>query len=295
MLINSYVHFRIIFLKNFLNDVFFKLRLNFAVKLLSFKKSAGYLKNLKPILHGLKNEGYYKVVGYYSDYHVSEIINANSNILDNLEEINKTLPADKKIHSATCDGGGIKISNTQHASNTMKIYSFEFFFILLSLLFYWKIKLPTCIYQLRKPVEATDNNLTTMHGNTNSFTSGRLTSDDARNGPWHVDGYGGNNTHYLKCIVLLDDTTPEYGGETQIILNSKKKLNFVKPAFLQNGTQIHPWTYSKNTLNKIVSENGIKSLYGKKGDLIFMDVCHLHRATSLKKGIRKVLWFHFEP
>ena len=123
-----------------------------------------------------------------------------------------------------------------------------------------------------------------------------MTSDDARNGPWHIDPYGeNNNNHFLKCIVLLEDTTPETGGETHIIPNSKKKLNFVKPAFLQNGTQIYPWTYSKNTLNKIISENGIKSLYGKKGDLIFMDVCHLHRATSLKKGIRKVLWFHFGP
>ena len=99
MKIKSNLNFYILFSKNFLSDLFFKTRLSFAIKLLSFKKSAGYLKNLKNILTGLKKDGYFKIEGFYSEEQTNTLNNIGSNILSNLDEINKTLPHDKKIHS----------------------------------------------------------------------------------------------------------------------------------------------------------------------------------------------------
>ena len=45
-------------------------------------------------------------------------------------------------------------------------------------------------------------------------------------GTWHFDTLD----HLLKCFVLLDDVTPETGGETSIINGTRKKLRYIKKA-----------------------------------------------------------------
>ena len=42
----------------------------------------------------------------------------------------------------------------------------------------------------------------------------------------------------------------------------------------------------------IITDSNIKRLYGKKGDLFFLDTSNIHKGADLKKGLRRVLWIN---
>ena len=98
----------------------------------------------------------------------------------------------------------------------------------------------------------------------------------------------------IKGIIFLDDVNETTGGYTEIIKNSKNRL-------MKKNFDIHKRFHEED--KSISDEDLIKSglmdkaeykvpLYGKKGDLIYLDSSNLHRGTKLHKGYRRLLWIY---
>ena len=74
-------------MKRIIKGMFFNLRMGFAIKLFSFKKSSGYYSRMKDVLVGLKKNGYCRLEKYYTNEEINDIQNECRGILDKLEEI----------------------------------------------------------------------------------------------------------------------------------------------------------------------------------------------------------------
>ena len=114
-------------MKKMVKDMFFNLRMNFGIKIFSFKKSSGYYSQMKSALEGLKKDGYCKLEKYYTDAEINEIQNECLSILDQSEEIflkNKNIKDSLERVS-----GEIKIKHIHKISNKLKVYSNEFFLL----------------------------------------------------------------------------------------------------------------------------------------------------------------------
>jgi ectoine hydroxylase-related dioxygenase (phytanoyl-CoA dioxygenase family) len=266
-------------MKKMVKDMFFNLRMNFGIKIFSFKKSSGYYSQMKSALEGLKKDGYCKLEKYYTDAEINEIQNECLSILDQSEEIflkNKNIKDSLERVS-----GEIKIKHIHKISNKLKVYSNEFFFTLISLFFCGKPRIPTVFFHLIH-----DGNF--IHKSVPGKSEVRI------GGQWHYDSLD----HILKCFILLDDITPETGGETRIINGSRQKLKKIK-----NDEEKKYGEYATNdeVLEKedrlkqlnILNDKTIKNLYGKKGDVFFIDTSNLHRGALLKKGIKRCIWLYF--
>ena len=118
-------------------------------------------------------------------------------------------------------------------------------------------------------------------------------SETRVSGNWHYDTLD----HMLKCFVLLDDVTPETGGETSIISGTRKKLRYIKKAKIlfhdsHTNEEMNKHAAEIKKLN-IITDASIKNLYGNKGDVFFLDTSNLHRGSPLKKGIKRCIWLYF--
>ena len=267
-------------MKRIIKDMFFNLRMGFAIKLFSFKKSSGYYSGMKDVLVGLKKNGYCRLEKYYTNEDINDIQNECRGILDKLEEI---FLNNKYINYTTERADGeIKIKHIQQISNKLKVYSNEFFFTLISFFFCGKFRIPTVFFNL-----VHDGNF--IHKSVPGKSEGRLA------GPWHYDSVD----HILKCFILLDDVTPETGGETSIISGTRNKLRNIKNAdkyfhayHQSTNEEKNKFETEKEELN-IIKDASIKNLYGNKGDVIFLDTSNLHRGSPLKKGIKRCIWLYF--
>ena len=61
------------YIKSKLNDAFFHSRMFFGIKLFSIRKTRGYYSNIKNILEGLKEDGYYKLENFYSQNQIDQL------------------------------------------------------------------------------------------------------------------------------------------------------------------------------------------------------------------------------
>ena len=267
-------------MKRIIKGMFFNLRMGFAIKLFSFKKSSGYYSRMKDALVGLKKNGYCRLEKYYTNEEINDIQNECRGILDKLEEIflnNKYI----KDTTERVDGE-IKIKHIQQISNKLKVYSNEFFFTLISFFFCGKFRIPSVFFNL-----VHDGNF--IHKSVPGKSEARLA------GPWHYDSVD----HILKCFILLDDITPETGGETSIINDTRNKLRNIKNAnkyfhayHQSTNEERNKFEAEKKKLN-IIKDASIKNLYGNKGDVFFLDTSNLHRGSPLKKGIKRCIWLYF--
>ena len=265
-------------MKRIIKGMFFNLRMGFAIKLFSFKKSSGYYSRMKDVLVGLKKNGYCRLEKYYTNEEINDLLNECLGILDKSEEI---FLKDKHIKDTfERVDGEIKIKHIHTISNRLKVYANEFFFTLISFFFCGKLRVPTVFFQL-----VHDGNF--IHKNVPGKSETRVS------GNWHYDTLD----HMLKCFVLLDDVTPETGGETSIISGTRKKLRNIKDAkkiFHDYATNEEK---NKNEAKikklNIIKDASIKNLYGNKGDVFFLDTSNLHRGSPLKKGIKRCIWLYF--
>lgn len=265
-------------MKRTIKDMFFNLRMSFAIKIFSFKKSTGYYSRMKDALVGLKKNGYCRLEKYYTNEEINDLQNECLGILDKLEEIYLNNKYIKDTSERV--NGEIKIKHIHTISNKLKVYSNEFFFTLISFFFCGRFRIPSVFFHL-----VHDGNF--IHKNVPGKSEARLS------GAWHYDAVD----HYLKCFVLLDDVTPETGGETSIINGTRKKLRNIKDAkkiFHDYATNEEK---NKNEAKikklNIIKDVSIKNLYGNKGDVFFLDTSNLHRGSPLKKGIKRSLWLYF--
>ena len=265
-------------MRNVIKDIFFNLRMGFGIKLFGLKKSFGYYSRMRDALAGLKKNGYCRLEEYYTSKEVDDFHNECLSILDRSDEIFQKDNAIKD--SLERSDGEIKIKHLQRISNKLKIYSNEFFFTLISFFFNGHPRLATVFFHL-------------VHDGTFIHKSVPGKSERRIGGHWHFDSFD----HLLKCFVLLDDITPETGGETAMILNSRKKIRHIKNAkekfkdYISN----QKYDYNEKELKElnIMTDTNVKNFYGKKGDVFFVDTSHLHRGSPLKKGIKRCLWLYF--
>ena len=106
----------------------------------------------------------------------------------------------------------------------------------------------------------------------------------------HIDGY----KHDLKALIALEDITIE-NGPTAILPNSnfsfKLFSNYFNIYYLKKyNKKLGPTTIINSTKDKM---NLYEKITLKKGSCLFFDSRSLHYASSLKKGIRKILWLYF--
>ena len=264
-------------MKKIIKDTFFDLRMSFGIKIFSFKKSKGYYSRMKNALIDLKKNGYCRLEKYYTNDEVNDLNNECNNILDKSEEILK----ENKIIRDSIEkvDGEIKIKYVHQVSNKLKVYANEFFFTLISFFFCGRPRIPTVFFHLIH-----DGNF--VHKSVPGKSKTRI------GGQWHYD----SEDHILKCFVLLDDITPETGGETLIVNGSRKKFRHLKNekklGEYASNEEISGREKKLKKLN-IITDTNITNLYGNKGDVFFIDTSNLHRGSSLKKGTKRCLWLYF--
>ena len=280
LLVNKYI-------KKKLNDVFFYFRMFLGVKLFSIRKSTGYYSDIKNILEGLKEDGPYKLENFYSENQIDELNKCGDRILVGLNEDSFD---DRNLEQIS---GEIKIKRIDDISKTIRTYSREWLYILVSVFFYGLPKSVMAIFHL----VTHDGGL--EHKGLPGKSRRRISEQV------HID----DTAHFLKIIIFLDDVTPETGGETVLFVNSGKKIRYSRGAIelleiagkLDNAANLENVEDLKkadceieNELKKlkIIKDSNVKHLYGNKGDVVFIDTSNLHRASALKKGKRAVLWLY---
>jgi ectoine hydroxylase-related dioxygenase (phytanoyl-CoA dioxygenase family) len=266
--------------KRKINDFFFNFTMLFGIKLFSAKKAKGYYSNFHNILKGLKENGYYKIENFYDQNAIKDLNKHSYAILDSVDKIT----ADNVVNVETKEGE-IKIKNVDIFSNILKAYTHEFIFILISIFFYGRPRLPVVKFHL-------------VHDG--SFQHNKVPGKSKKriSGYFHVDSL---EKHVLKAIIFLDDVTPETGGETIMIPNSYKKLRYFVNHEKYEKAKDTPNQFFKDDIEienelkeaKILSEPNTKHLYGNKGDVILIDSCNAHKGNILKAGQRAVLWLDF--
>ena len=264
-------------MKTIIKDIFFDLRMGFGIKLFSFKKSLGYYSRMKDALVGLKKNGYCRLEKYYTNEEVDDLHNECIGILDKSEDI---FSKDETIRdSLERVEGEIKIKHIHRISNKLKVYTNEFFFTLISFFFCGKPRIPTVFFNL-------------IHDGSFEHKSVPGKSKVRIGGQWHYDQLD----HILKCFVLLDDITPETGGATSIVNGSRKKFRHItnekEKGDYATDEEINERETELKKLN-IITDTNVKNLYGKKGDVFFIDTSNLHRGSPLIKGVKRCLWLYF--
>ena len=268
------------FLKRKLNDFFFNFTMFFGIKIFSIRKTKGYYSNFHNILKGIKENGYYRMENFYDKNAIENLNKHGYAVLDIVDKISASNPTNVETKE-----GEIKIKNIDDFSKILRIYTHEFFYILISIFFYGRPRLPVVKFHL-----VHDGSF--QHNNVPGKSAKRIS------GYFHVDSL---EKHVLKAIVFLDDVTPETGGETIMIPNSYKKLRYFVNHEKYEKAKDTPNKFFKDDIEiedelkeaKVLTESNTKHLYGNKGDVIFVDTCNAHKGNILKSGQRAVLWLDF--
>ena len=265
-------------IKRFFSNLFFNTRMSLGIVIFTLRKSSGYYLNFKSILSGLKNDGFYKLEKYYSGQEIEDLKKTSHDILDNLDNIFEENNNIKKNVERT--DGEIKIKYVHEISKKLRVYFHEALFIVIALFFYGKPKTPNVFFHL---LHDGDFKHRQVPGKSKVRPAGKYHSDSL-------------DRHILKCYVLLDDVTPDGGGETIIVAKSSQKLRYLskKKSEFFSGYNTDDYSMVEKELRKqnIITDSNIKRLYGKKGDLFFLDTSNIHKGADLKKGLRRVLWIN---
>ena len=260
---------------NFENFLFFQ-SLRVGKFFSKFFLKGSYLKDLNRILKDISSKGFVKINHYYSPEEIESLNKLVIKILD--EHVNS--PTDK--FNIEKYSGFIKINSplTQKYSQFKRI-SFDYVFLIISLFFYRRIKVPSAYVTIKH-----DGSF--IH----PIVPGEVDKTNEIIDPlWlpHID----SNKHLLKALILLDDISLE-NGPTGLISGSYRDKLF-RNFYIKNYQKFSLKTniLDKPLIKKIENELIPSYLTGKKGDLIFVDTNNIHWASTLKKGCRKILWLHF--
>ena len=259
-----------------LENFFFFQSLNIGNIFAKFFLKGSYLKNLTRVFTDIATKGYIKINQYYSQEEIESLNKLVTRILD--ENINS--PIDK-LHIERYSGY-IKINSPLTSKYTQfKRFNFDYFFLIISLFFYKKIRIPSALITIKHD-----------GGFIHPIVPGQVDKTNEVIDPlWlpHID----SNKHLLKALILLDDISLE-NGPTGLISGSNRDKLF-RNFFIKNYPKISKKSNILNSslIEKIENELTPTYLTGKKGDLIFVDTNNIHWASTLKKGCRKILWLHF--
>jgi len=108
---------------------------------------------------------------------------------------------------------------------------------------------------------------------------------------WHRDGL---NFQYKSILYLVD--VDQNNGSFQLIEGSHKLINIFKSC-LKYSLDPFNTRIENNIAKKIigVSENSLKTITGKTGDVILVDTSLIHRGSPLKNGYRYALTNYYYP
>lgn len=261
-------------------NVIFDLRINIFKFIFIFFRGKGYLGRVFDVISGVKKNGYFKIPNYYTKDEINEI---NDEILKKLENnIPPNIIKENNIRIEKREGE-IKVFYIDKIINRLKIYASEFFVVLISFIFYGKIKKPYTVYHF----------LDDGSFNKSSLTTGK--SMFRISGNYHIDSMDVNT---LKCLILLDDVNETTGGQTSMISGSRKKVSHMSKKqieMINNYDDKKKYQEIDEELNKlkILNDKNKINFYGSKGDLFFLDTSNIHRGEEIKKGYRRVLWYYF--
>ncbi len=272
--------------KNYKNFLFYS-RINFFIFLLNIRGgSSYYFKNLKKIVTEIKKNGYCRIPNFFNQRFIDNLIDETNYILSKYELNENNYPVSKDKSERINDlkknhefkPGEIKLKFLEGISKNLDFFSKNSFFQIVNLILKGKYGSPSLIYHL-------------LSDGSQTFPLLKGKSQSRISGDWHIDS---KHEHVIKGIVFLDDVNETTGGYTEIIKNSKNRL-------MKKNFDIHKRFHEED--KSISDEDLIKSglmdkaeykvpLYGKKGDLIYLDSSNLHRGTKLHKGYRRLLWIY---
>ena len=83
----------------------------------------------------------------------------------------------------------------------------------------------------------------------------------------------------------------------ELLVDQKKLKNVINDEDKKHGEyatndEINKKEEKLKQLN-ILNDKSIKNLYGKKGDVFFIDTSNLHKGANLTKGIKRCIWLYF--
>ena len=271
------------------NDLIFHLRINLFIFLFKFVRGNGfYNKSLNQIIIGVKNDGYCKIPSFFSSSTIENILNEiNKNIskykLNDhgypVSDDNILKKIDPKQVKHNVLPGELKLNMLEFISNDINFFSKNTFFFLINIILKGKLKFPTLQYHV---VSDGSENLALIQGKSEKRIAGN----------WHIDS---KYRHVIKGIIFLDDVDKNTGGQTQIIVKSKKKLIGKDEIFVNKFVEGKDSQLSDEELinQGLMTKTEDKvSLYGKKGDLFFLDTSNLHRGIAINSKYRRLLWIY---
>ena len=249
-------------LKLKLSDFFWNMRL-FVFLILSFNSK------LSQYLFILKNKGVLVIPNFINE-ELMKVIKERCNFaLDNNSDYTNELIQ-----------GSIKLKNLGLKEPFFKKLQHNFFLKIISFIYMFQLK---TLYRGALIIYSLTHDGNYKHPAVPGKFSGTMIAGDP-----HFD----DPIHKIKAFIALDKIKIENGPFTSIIgSNYHKKLvkNYIN--ILRKIPNSH--VIDKKKLEDIFPNNEI--FYGtvNKGDLVIIDTKMIHYASSLKKGVREMLWFYY--
>lgn len=251
-----------------INNILWKFRIIF-FKLLFYK----YFE-ISNLLKNFSKDGFYIKKNLFTD---EEIDFLNQKCEEELSKFNSEAYLKDNMNRIEKKPGAIKIKHINKTNTFIANFVKIKIFHILNLIINFRLAEPSIIY-----------NVTHDGSINNELFSGYSENQLA----WevHIDGY----KHDLKALIALEDITLE-NGPTAILPKSNFKLklfnNYFNIFYLKKYKfKLGPTTIISSTKNNM---NKYEKITLKKGSCLFFDSRSLHYASSLKKGIRKILWLYF--
>lgn len=260
-LLRFYYKYRI-----FIAEFFWQCRIFLA--LIIFKNNNTNLKCIKD----LKNNGVTVLSGYLNATEIDLINNECDKVLDNTDNLDQF--SVEKIE------GSIKVKDLGRKINFFNKMQNNFFLKIIAFIYMFKFKTlrrgALMIYSLT-------HDGCYKHSSVPGSFSGEMLAGNP-----HID----SPFHGIKAFIALEDIKMENGPFTSIKNSSYNELLLNHYTNMLLGIK-HSETINKELLISIIKSNETFYSLVKKGDLVITDTRNIHFASSLKKGIRKLLWYYY--
>jgi len=249
-----------------INTILNKLFNNFLITLckLQFRILPNKVKIID--LYNLKNNGYVKLESFIDREEILEYKNNIHKIISSKDMINQ---ANKMENS-----GNLRLTAIHNYSYFFKNFYKKYFYFFISFFFYGYIKKPNIIFTY-----------TTDGKKKNKYVTGKCTKQIA--GEPHIDSY----KNYLKILIFLSDVE-HLNGPTNLLVGSAedKSINelYINLYINKSNSRV-----DKIMLNKLIKNNTIVELTGKKGDVYLVNTKNIHWAGNMISGQREILWLYF--
>ena len=250
------------YLKLIILEFFWNIRL-YSFSIITFNSK--YSKKL----FELKTKGVVVIPKYFTEEYINLAKKRCKIALDNSNLYNKDLIE-----------GSIKIKHLGLKDSFFKTLQHNFFLKIISFVYMFKFK---TFYRGALMIYSLTHDGSYKHPSVPGKFSGLMIAGDP-----HFD----ESVHGIKAFVALKKIESENGPFTSIIGSNCNKLLFQN--YINHQKKIpNSHIIDKEKFENLKMNNKIFEGTVDKGDLVIMDTRNVHYASSLKKGVREMLWFYY--